>query len=476
MSYDLLDQEKVLIHSLLMGRDETKAYILRKYLPEHFINLITVYNYVRENMGLGNTDILTIDTLASNAIFEPPVRGIIASLKFSTLIDDPAQLEVMCKGLLDHYGTEYLLETLRAPLEKLQSGEVDYVTVLKTLQTDLEGASVKLFKDAVVPLGLGVGSNIEDTIQRVTSQENNIFIRTGFSSIDKQIGGFSRGDVIVLAAPSSHGKTLMMLSFAVNMIFNAKQPLSVLFVTMEVKDVTIAHRLVAQKLSMPLNQVKEITMPDEFLVEYLAPEIRERKLAEVQANREKVMSALRKFNEDLQEKGSKFDVKTYGSFSPDDLLRELALHPYDVVVLDYLNLMSSSSASEADWLRLSLLTRELKNIATSRDMCVITAQQLDEVKKEIRYSMAVKEHCDILIQWELPPEVREAQGGVLDMYFKKGRNVGTFTFNLNVDLACQRAYEADPDNPGLIDSPLAMPGSGFGSDLMSAINVQGILG
>lgn len=474
MSYDLLDQEKVLIHSLLLGSVETKNYIIRKYLPEHFINLAPVYSHIRENMGLGTTETLTIDTLSQNAIFESPVRGIIGSLKFNTLIDDPAQLEVVCKGLIDHYGTEFVLETLRAPLERLQSGEVGFDVILKELQIELEAAGLKLFKDSVIPLGLGDGCNIEDTIKRVTSQENNIFIRTGLASIDRQIGGFSRGDVIVLAAPSSHGKTLMMLSFALNMIFNSKQPLSVLFVTMEVKDVTIFHRLVAQRMMMPLNQVKEVTMPDEFLVEHIDAGSKAHKLQEVQNNREKIGDALRRFHEELEAKGSRFDVKTYGQFSPDDLLRELAIHPYDVVVIDYLNLMSSSSNNEADWLRLSVLTRDLKNISTSRDMIIITAQQLDEVKKEIRYSMAVKEHCDILIQWELPPEVREAAGGVVDMYFKKGRNVGTFTFTLNIDLACQRAYEADPNDPGIVDNPLPMPGTGF--DMMSALNPQGILG
>lgn len=473
MSYDLLEQEKILIQALLFGKDETKAYILRKYQPEHFPLLSSAYIYIRENMGLGNFNVLTIDTLANNADFDLPVRGILQSLKFQTLIDDPAQLDVVCKGLMEHYGSEFLLETLRTPLEKLQEGGTSYQEILKALQTQLEEVALKLFKDSVAPLGLGDGSSIEETIARVTSQEDNIFIRTGFACIDKQIGGFSRGDVIVLAAPSSHGKTLMMLSFLLSMLFNSKQPLKALFVTMEVKDVTIAHRLVAQKIQMPLGTVKEITMPDEFLVEYLPQDAKDMKRKDVAKNREKVASALRTFHDELKNKQSKFDVKTYGNFSPDDLLRELALCPYDVVVLDYLNLMSSSNNNEADWLRLSNLTRDLKNIATARNLIIITAQQLDEIKKEIRYSMAVKEHCDILIQWELPPEIRESKGGVLDMLFKKGRNVGTFGFQLSVDLECQRAYEAElGDN--LVENPLPFPG---GFDQLSALNTMGgILG
>jgi replicative DNA helicase len=457
MAYEFLEKEKLILNALLHGDEVVRAYILKNYIPDHFVQCSELFAFVRAKIGLGDLSAIGLDSMENNTEFSPPLRGILGSLRYVQIVNDPAQIETIGKDLVENYNQELLLEVLRPFIEKLQDKEVQASDSLRTLQLALEAAGVKITSNTVTPVGMGKESDIEYTIERTISANNNVFLRTGITTFDKAVGGVSRGDLVILAAPSSHGKTLMLLTLMLNMLFDTPQENSALFITMEVGEETIMHRLVANREKMPLKQVREIVMPNDMLTEYLPTERHTIKLSEVEQTREKVKKAIHGLNASLKARNKKLTIKTFGQFTPEDLLKELALYPYDIVVIDYLNLMSTSgSAGEADWLRLSTLARDLKNIATTRRLSCITAQQLDERTLQIRYSKAVKEHCDILIQWELPPDLRDAGGGTTEMKVMKGRNIGTFSFPMTFDLTTQRAFEPD-GSEDFAGTPLNQP-------------------
>jgi replicative DNA helicase len=472
MAYEFLEKEKLVLNALLQGDETVRAFILKNYIPEHFVQCHELFGFVRERLGMGDFSSIALDSMENNTIFGMPLRGIIGSLRFVPVICDPAQIDTIAKDLVENYNQELLLEVLRPYVEKLQDQEAGAEDTLRQLQLALETAAVKISSTTTTPVGLGKDSDLEYTIERTISANNNVFLRTGITTFDKTVGGISRGDLVILAAPSSHGKTLMLLTLTLNMLFDTPQENSALFITMEVGEETIMHRLVASREKIPLKQVREIVMPNSMLTEYLPEDRHAMKLSEVEQTREKVRQALGGLNTSLKARNKKLTIKTFGVFTPEDLLRELALFPYDIVVIDYLNLMTTSgSAGEADWLRLSSLARDLKNIATTRKLSCVTAQQLDERTLQIRYSKAVKEHCDILMQWELPPDLRDAGGGTTEMKVMKGRNIGTFSFPMTFDLTTQRAFEPD-GSEDFTGTPLNQPDFtyNFGGDSGMGLN------
>ena len=441
-AYGILELEKIILKALLQGSANSKAFLLRKLRKEHFTSSGDLFEYIQKNMALGDGKLLEIQSLAVNPVFTSTIQGIAASLQYVALMDDPMQLEETCRPLIEAYNQTSLLETLRPTIESLQKGDMLTQDAMGRLQLDIETQAAILSNNDTIPLSLGKGSDLDKAIARTLTPESNNFIRSGLKSIDIRVGGFSRGDVIVLAAPSSHGKTLAMIQFLNNMLFNSpNQKISALYVTMEVQDTTVMHRVIANRASLPLKRVRETTMPEELLLEI--SQDKNTKLDEVKQIRELCAVEMGKINENLESSGNKLEIKPYGAFTPEDLMRELALYPYDVVILDYLNLMTTTQGADADWLRLSNITRQLKNIATTKKILIVTAQQLDETTKDVRYAKAVKEHCDILIVWELPQELREAGGGIADMKIKKGRNIGTFSFPMHFDLTVQKVVEVD---------------------------------
>lgn len=442
-AYDLLEIEKLLIKALLEGSSEVRSFILQKFQPEHFENLGEVFALIQETLALGDPSLLKPDVMIHNEKLTPISRGLLQAMPFVALVTEVAQIENATKPLLEAYNSTKLLELLRPSIEGLQKGDLNHDDALAQSLMVLENYNSSIVLGDEPPLELGEGCNFDMALEKTITPSANNFIRSGFDFIDKRVGGYSRGDVIVVASPSSQGKTLMMIQTLNNMLFhNPNTPISALYVTMEVQDSTVMHRIIANRGEHPLVRIREVTQPESLLTEYCkTPEEKTQRLREVGHYRNLAKQEMEKMQKNLSESGNKVRVRNYGAFTPEDLLREMAQYHYDLVVLDYLNLMTTSTPMDADWLRLSNLTRQLKNIATTKKCVIVTAQQLDDEKKDIRYGKAVKEHCDILMKWELPQELRDAGGGLADVIIAKGRNIGTFTTQMYFDLVCQRATE-----------------------------------
>ena len=442
-SFELLEIEKQLLKAAISGSEETRTYVFRNFRPEQFSAIAEVYGYVQEQYAIGNPDLCTVEALSQLPSFSMATRGIIASLAYTPLIDDPNVLISIAQPILDNFGAEAFLDAIRPVVEDVQDGKIHHRDASTSLLQKLESLNQQFIDQSQIPLTAGRGADIEDAVQRIFSAEGNYYIRSGIKAIDYKIGGFTRGDLVVLGAPSSHGKTLMEIQFLINMALGIpNQALDALFVSMEIQDNTIAHRLVANHSQIPFQRVRETKMDPTMLTEFIPdPAAKARKLAEVEEMRSFASAEYRKIHENLERHGKHLVMRDYGAFNPNDLLRELSIRHYDVVVLDYLNLMQASTATDQDWLRLSNLARELKNIAKAKDLIIITAQQLDEATLDLRYSKAVKEHCDVLIKWVLPPEVQDNGEGMVEMKMVKGRNYGAFAFPLYFDLVRQRAFE-----------------------------------
>lgn len=457
--YDLLEIEKILIKALLEGSGEARSFILQKFIPEHFENMGEVFSVIQETLALGDPNLIKPDVLAHNERLSPISRGILAAMPFVTLITEVVQLESTSRPLLEAYNANKLLELMRPSIEGLQKGDLDHDSALAQTLMNLETYNSSIVLGDEPPLELGEGCNFETAVDKTLSPSANNFIRSGFSFIDRRVGGFSRGDVIVVASPSSQGKTLMMIQVLNNMLFqNPNTPISALFVTMEVQDSTVMHRVIANRGAFPLARIREVTQPESLITEFCTtPEEKAQRLREVDHYRSLAKIEMEKMQKNLEDSGNKVRVRNFGAFTPEDLLREMAQHQYDLVVIDYLNLMTTSTPMDADWLRLSNLTRQLKNIATTKKCVIVTAQQLDDEKKDIRYGKAVKEHCDILMKWELAQELRDAGSGVTDVIIAKGRNIGTFTTKMFFDLVSQRAVEEGSEET---NKPAGLPPAG----------------
>jgi hypothetical protein len=477
----LFEIEKVVIKALIYGDQGLKTWIMTRFTPEHFSTLSDVFVYVREQLGSGDPNLIAPEALSVNESISQVSRGVIAALAYVPSVQTEGQLEVITDPLIDHYNGKSLVTMITPVLENLQEGKLGARDASSKLMVGLDSFNSTLLIDHRPPLGLGRGMDLQNAINRITTAGSGEYIRTGFRTIDKASGGFSRGDFVVMAAPSSHGKSMGMIQMMLNMLFeNPNQRVSALYLTGEVKPEVIWHRCVAARGGYPFKKIRDISMPESLLLEFeRTPEEKARKIQEVQQYRDLTTIELTKMNTNLSQSGNRLIIKPFSELRCEDVLKELAEDEYDVVIIDYINLMSSGNDNDPDWLRIKTIGRQLKQIAgkayNGKGVVMVTGQQLNLETQDLRYSKGLIDDCDVFMKWIVGPDLWESGGGLVEIRIAKGRNIGVSKFQTNFDLTCQRITEVDEHNPAASTTaatlndpiggefnPFAVQGNAFG--------------
>jgi replicative DNA helicase len=183
-------------------------------------------------------------------------------------------------------------------------------------------------------------------------------LTTGFYDLDEKLCGLNRGDLLIVAARPSMGKT----AFALNMIESAamsrpehlsgRAPV-VLFFSLEMGKQSIAQRMLCSRARVDAHKLRTGKIPEE---DY---------------------SALSEAAGEIE--GSSIYIDDTPGLSVMSLRgrarRIKAKHGLDLVVLDYLQLMSHPK-SESRQLEISEISRSLKALARELDIPVVALAQL----------------------------------------------------------------------------------------------------
>lgn len=105
-------------------------------------------------------------------------------------------------------------------------------------------------KSNMISIKESLGITFEN-IRALISNEKEIGISTGISALDDLVGGFKPGEMFVLAARPSIGKTSLALNFVRNVAITAKKRVSVAFFSLEMTSEQITRRLLCTEARIP---------------------------------------------------------------------------------------------------------------------------------------------------------------------------------------------------------------------------------
>ncbi|WP_145474107.1 DnaB helicase C-terminal domain-containing protein [Staphylococcus pettenkoferi] len=192
---------------------------------------------------------------------------------------------------------------------------------------------------------------LTEVMDNILSDKRKTFIKTGINSIDSKIIGFESGQLNVLGARPSLGKT----SLALTMMWHiARTGIPTTFFSLETDGSNIVERLVAMMTNTPLHKIKR--------GDGLKPE-------EV----DKVMQAI-----DVIKKHNHLRIEDQAQLTPSDI-REVAMQSNgkpNVIFIDYLTLMSSDTPQKDRRLEVEKISRDLKVIAKETRSTIIALSQL----------------------------------------------------------------------------------------------------
>lgn len=192
---------------------------------------------------------------------------------------------------------------------------------------------------------------LAQVMESVLSDKPREIIKTGFGLLDYKIHGFEKGQLNVIAARPSMGKT----GFALNTMWNiAKSGYEVSFFSLETTGDLVIQRLVANISGVALSDIKR---PNELNAESV----------------DKIMKAL----DAIQKR----DINIYDeSHLTPSRIREQAAKESDkpqIIFIDYLQLMQSDTPTNDRRVDVEKISRDLKIIANETGSVIVLLSQLN---------------------------------------------------------------------------------------------------
>ena len=226
-------------------------------------------------------------------------------------------------------------------------------------------------------------------------------IPTGYEALDKITLGWQKGDMIVVGARPSVGKT----AFALNLAYNVcKRGIPVLFFSLEMNDIRIGLRLLSRVSKLKQMDLSNLDLAKTSTDKKIVVDVANDADAQIHAlNLERGLQELRSLNfyldcntdlgiMDIVSKCNKFKSQV-----PD----------LGLIVIDYLSLIRDpSSGKENRNQEVAAISKQLKSLANSLQVPIIVLSQLnresDKTKgapqmSNIRESGNVEQDADIII-------------------------------------------------------------------------------
>jgi len=274
-----------------------------------------------------------------------------------------------------------------------------------------------------------VSELLEEGIKRIEDQIRSgtgiTGLATGFSKLDELLSGFQPSDMIVLAARPAVGKTALALNIAAHAANQLGK--SILLFSLE-----MAKEQLVQRLLCMVGHVDSGRLRSGYLAHNEFPKL------------QRAAGVLSK-------------AKIYIDETPNITILELrskarrhaAQYPVDLIVIDYLQLMSGAGRPETRQLEIAEISRSVKGLARELRVPVLALSQLSrEAEKDesgipklshLRESGAIEQDADVVLMLSRPP-AHESEGreNILRLNVAKQRNGPTGSMELVFEKNIQR--------------------------------------
>jgi replicative DNA helicase len=224
----------------------------------------------------------------------------------------------------------------------------------------------------------------KDEIEVAMSKEDGINgVATGFADLDRVTSGWQRSDMIVVAARPGMGKTAFVISMARNVAVDYKHPVAIF--SLEMSSVQLVNRLISGEAEIPAEDIRRGKFTKKEFDQFF--------------HRTKQLSDAPLFIDDTPAL-SIFELRA-------KCRRLKQQHDIQLVVIDYLQLMSSGGKGGNREQEISTISRSIKEIAKELDVPIIALSQLSRnvetrggdkrpMLSDLRDSGAIEQDADIV--------------------------------------------------------------------------------
>ena len=309
-------------------------------------------------------------------------------------IASTANIESWCITLRDYAMLREMLRACQNSVEMCKNTHSDVKVLLDSVESEIFQVRNRFVQPEIKQLSDLLETTIEGFLQLIDNQREP-GIPTGFPDLDRLIGGgLKAGEMFVLAARPSIGKTAIALNIVRNIIMREIGGIrkNVLFFSLEMSSEQVSQRLLCTEAKVPLSSIMDRSIqPKE--VQSLTQAVSALKNAQLLVDETAGISVF-----ELRAKARKINDR----------------QKLDLIVIDYLQLMKSGESVRIDnrQVEVASISGGLKKLAKDLQVPVLVLAQLNrESEKDqgngkgdvlpklshLRESGAIEQDADVVV-------------------------------------------------------------------------------
>ncbi len=265
--------------------------------------------------------------------------------------------------------------------------------VISDAEKAIFGVSQERYKRDLVPIADAADEYLERLLLNASIPGGVTGLETGLKAVDKALDGLQRSDLIIVAGRPGMGKTGFMIGIAKHVGLALKR--NVAFFTLEMSAEQLIQRMIAQETNIDSQKLRSAKLSD--------------------AEAQEVVHALGVLSE------SRIFVDDTPAITPLQMrtkCRRMQMEiGLDLVIVDYLQLMSGDTRTENRVQEVSYISRYLKVLARDLNVPVMAAAQLSRaveqrqdktpVLSDLRESGSLEQDADIVMFLNRPEQMKE---------------------------------------------------------------------
>lgn len=417
--HDLLAEQSAL-GGMLLSKDAVADVVetLRGvdfYIPKHEViydALLTLYSHGEP------TDVITVtDELVKTGELSR-AGGADYLHTLTSLVPTAANAGYYARIVAERALLRRLVEAGTRIVQMGYAAEGEAVELVNSAQAEIYAVSGNQEVEDYVPLNDAVSAAIDEIEAAKHNDGSMTGVPTGFRELDELTNGLHPGQLIIVAARPAIGKSTLALDFARAASVHYNHPS--IFFSLEMGRSEIAMRLMSAEASVPLQLMRKGTVDSQDWT----------KIAQV--------------------RGRINDAPLYIDDSPNMTLVEIRAKcrrlkqrvGLKMVVIDYLQLLTSGKRVESRQQEVSEFSRALKLMAKELQVPVIALSQLNRgaeqradkmpALSDLRESGSIEQDADmvVLLHRESAYEKDSPRAGEADLIIAKHRNGPTRTITV----------------------------------------------
>ncbi|HLS92733.1 MAG TPA: replicative DNA helicase [Microbacterium sp.] len=408
--HDLLSEQSTL-GGMLLSKDAVADVVetLRGsdfYIPKHeiiFDAILSLYSHGEP------TDVITVtDELMKSGDLQR-AGGVDYLHSLTSIVPTAANAGYYASIVQERALLRRLVDAGTRIVQMGYNGEGEAVELVNQAQAEVYAVTGQEQSEDYVPLEVAIGAAVEE-IETAKGRDGEMTgVPTGFSELDELTNGLHAGQMIVVAARPAMGKSTLALDFARAAAIKHNQP--AIFFSLEMGKTEIAMRLLSAEGQIPLQKLRKGDLDS------------------------------RDWTTLASTRGRINDAPLYVDDSPNMTLVEIRAKcrrlkqrvGLKMIIIDYLQLMTSGKRVESRQQEVSEFSRALKLMAKELQVPVIALSQLNRgpeqrqdkrpMVSDLRESGSIEQDADMVILLHRDEVYdKQTRPGEADLIVAKHRN------------------------------------------------------